>query len=285
MQLTKTESKNGLIDRLSVDWVRCPMLKELGLLEVGITHAGNGWCFIRPEPFFGLVIATVSGSGSVICDGNWRGAGSGTLYTMPPGAAHGYKARDSGGGWKYAWAMFETTDRYPEVFDNRNATLISAPSYSLEAANRGLFAEVARANDPQLVGIWCDLIRASLTTLVSRANADPRLKKLWETVTQQLNADWSIESLAAQAHIGREHLRRLCQRDYGRSPHQRLTQLRLRKACELLLLSGDTLDAVASQIGFSDAFSFSKAFTREYGIPPSKYRLKAQSAARKSVMV
>lgn len=285
MQLTKTESTSGLISRKSVDWVRCPALRELGLLEVGVTHAGSGWCFIRPEPFFGLVIATVSGAGSVFCDGHWQSAGSETLYTMPCGSAHGYRVEGAEPGWEYAWAMFETTEGYSELFAAQHASLLPGPSYSLEAANRGLITEVLRANDPQVITIWCDLIRASLTSLVSRPNLDVRLKKLWETVARQPDGDWSVAGLAARANMGREQLRRSCLRDYGRTPHQYLTQLRLRKACELLRISNDTLECVAGRIGFSDAFAFSKAFTRQYGMPPSKYRLKAQCADQTSVMV
>lgn len=284
MLLAKVARRGNLIERQSVNWVQCPRLRDFGLLEVGVTHAGEGWCFIRPEPFFGLVIATVSGTGAVLCDGKWQDAGAETLYTMPPGSAHGYRLAGKH-EWRYAWAMFETVDGYPELFTGRNASLMSAPCYSLDAANRGLFGEVIRTNDPQLLSIWCDLIRASLATLVSQHKIDPCLRELWQVVTQKISMTWSIDAMVAQTHMGRERLRTLCQRYYGRSPRQYLTQLRLRKACELLRESDHTLDAVASQIGFNDAFSFSKAFSREYRMPPSKYRSNAKSVGQKDMMI
>lgn len=285
MQLTKTESICGVIDRLAVNQARCPSLAELGLLEVGITHAGDGWCFIRPDPDFGLAIVTITGAGAVVCDGDWREAGQETAYVMPPGVPHGYRVCRKAGEWKYAWAKFEAAGKYPEIFKKRNPVLAPAASYSLEAANRGLFAEVTRGNHPQLAGVWCDLIRASLANLMNRHTVDPRIEKLWDVVSQRLGETWEVDDLAAEAHVGREHLRRLCQRHYGCSPRHRLTQLRLRKACEWLLLTDNTLDVIAEQVGFGDAFSFSKAFAREYGTPPSKYREKARTAARDSGLV
>ncbi|MDR1279239.1 MAG: AraC family transcriptional regulator [Opitutaceae bacterium] len=285
MQLARTESFCDVIDRLEVDRGQCPPLRNPGLLGVGITHAGGNWCFIRPEPGFGLVIATIAGAGRVVCNGSWQEAGGETVYLTPPGVAHGYRVSERSGEWKYAWAKFDTTEKYPELFQSAHPVLMPAASYALEAANRGLFTEVTRGNSPQLVGIWCDLVRASLTGLANRRASDPRIEKLWEVVAQRLEEDWTVETLAAEAHVGREHLRRLCQRHYGCGPRHRLTRLRLRKSCDWLLLTDNTLDVVAERVGFGDAFSFSKAFAREYGMPPSHYREKARTTAQESGMV
>jgi len=273
------ETFSDLIDRFAIDQIRCPALKDLGLQEVGITHAKAGWCFIRQTPEFALIIATISGGGSVICDKRWQEAGRETVYTMPAGVEHGYRVCQYPGEWKYAWAKVEKAEKYPELFRQGSPVLAPAPSYSLEAAIRGLDEEAARGNHPQLVGIWCDLIRASLTHLAHRPAIDPRIEKLWELVARRLEEEWDVEALAAEAHLGREHLRRLCQRHYGCSPRRRLTWLRLRKSCQLLLLTESTLEVIAERVGFSDAFSFSKAFAREYGMPPSKYREKLRGTA------
>lgn len=285
LPLTETNSFCDVIERQEVGRDRCPSLKDLGLISVGITHASGNWCFVRRKPAFGLVIATIAGTGSVVCDGSWQEAAWETVYIMPPGVPHGYRVGERLGEWKYAWAKFDATEKYPELFQDARLMLAPSASYSLEAANRGLFAEVTRGNSPQLVGIWCDLLRASLTRLANRRAIDPRIEKLWEIVMSRLEEDWALEKLAAAAHIGREHLRRLCQKHYGCSPRHRLTLLRLRRSCELLLLTDITLDAIAERVGFSDAFSFSKAFAREYGMPPSRHREKARSTARASGMV
>ncbi|MSU48077.1 MAG: AraC family transcriptional regulator [Opitutus sp.] len=84
--------------------------------------------------------------------------------------------------------------------------------------------------------------------------------------------------LGPESAGSREHLRRLCLRDYGGSPRQRLTMLRLRRPCELLTLTNATLFSIATSVGFSDPFSYSQAFKRAFGVPPSVYRERARQS-------
>lgn len=280
MRLIETEGFLDVIDRRTVDRAVCPALSKFGLLEVGVTKAGGDWCFIRPEPAFGLVLATISGKGLVVSEGGWREAGGDSAYIMPAGVPHGYRVSPEVKEWHYAWVRFEAGAAYPGLFRESGPWLARAVSYSLRAANEGLLEETARGNDPGLTGIWCDLIRASLVGLVAPAAGDPRISAMWSTVGGRLEGEWDVEEMAAAAHMGREHLRRLCQKYYGCSPRRRLAVLRLRKSCELLLLTNGTIEEIACRVGYGDAFSFSKAFAKEFGMPPSKYREKEKVAAR-----
>jgi AraC-like DNA-binding protein len=68
---------------------------------------------------------------------------------------------------------------------------------------------------------------------------------LWQEVSADLSAEWSLESLARKLHMSTEHLRRLCARELGRSPMQHLTYMRMQRAQELLEKTTEKLDAVA----------------------------------------
>ncbi len=272
MPFTETEKFCDVIGRAVVARQDCPALGPLGILDAGITHVGSEWCFVRLAPPFSLVLVTVAGRGAIICDGRWQEVGPDTAYVMPAGGLHGYRAADGDREWRYAWVRFETAAKFPSLFQSPDARTFSAASYSLLAANSGLIAEVARSNDPQLVGLWCELLQASLHHLVRPGAVDPRLANLWTAVNERLGEPWDIDRMAGHANLSREHLRRLCHRHYGCSPRQRLTTLRMRRACEFLMLAEGKLAAVAGSIGFSDPFSFSQAFKREFGISPSVYR-------------
>lgn len=280
MRLVETEGFVDVIDRKVVDGDACPLLRKLGIRDIGVTTAGGEWSFIRPSPGFGLVLVTVAGEGLVVAEGSWQEAGKDAAYVMPPGAPHGYRVSPKVKEWHYVWVRFEPDASYPEVFREPGPWLTRASAYSLQAANMGLLEEVARANDPRLTGIWCDLIRASLVGLVKPVEEEPRLARMWAAVGSRLNGEWSIDEMAGVANVGREHLRRLCQKHYGCSPRQRLTLLRLRKACELLMLTNETHQVIAEEVGYGDAFSFSKAFTKEFGEPPAKYREREKVQAR-----
>lgn len=280
MRLIETEGFLDVIDRRTVDRAACPALEEFGLLEIGITRAAGEWCFIRPDPAFGLVLVTIAGKGLVVSDGAWREAGEESAYIMPAGSPHGYRVLPKVKEWHYAWVRFEPGAAYPGLFRKSGPWLAKAVSYSLRAANAGLLEETERRNDPRLAAIWCDLIRAALVGLVTPSGEDPRLVTMWSAVGSRLDKAWDVEEMAAKAHMAREHLRRLCQKHHGCSPRRRLAMLRLRKSCELLLLTNEPTEVIAVKVGYGDAFSFSKAFTKEFGLPPSKYREKEKVAAR-----
>jgi AraC family transcriptional regulator len=67
-----------------------------------------------------------------------------------------------------------------------------------------------------------------------------------------------------------------CVAAIGRSPMKHLNHLRMQHARHLLLDQDLTLDEVAEAVGYSTAFSFSKAFLAHTGTRPSTYRQKHQ---------
>ena len=56
------------------------------------------------------------------------------------------------------------------------------------------------------------------------------------------------------------------------SPSAYLQRLKMNHAAHLLTTTTASLQSIARQLGYSDAFSFSKAFRRRFGLSPSFYR-------------
>ena len=83
MRLVETEGFVDVIDRKVVDGDACPLLRKLGIRDVGVTKAGGEWAFIRPSPGFGLLLVTIEGEGLVVAEGSWQEAGKGAAYVMP----------------------------------------------------------------------------------------------------------------------------------------------------------------------------------------------------------
>jgi len=100
------------------------------------------------------------------------------------------------------------------------------------------------------------------------------LRLLWERVAANLADGWSLTRLAAVAGYSNEHLRRLCQRQMGRSPMHQVTYLRMRRAAELLATCDQTIESISQEIGYQNPFVFSNAFTKWIGWRPSEYRRK-----------
>ena len=91
-------------------------------------------------------------------------------------------------------------------------------------------------------------------------------------VANELAFDWKLDSLAARCHLSTEHLRRLCRREFGRTPMEHITYMRIRRAQELLETTGHKMDHIAATVGYHSADVFTRAFVRCVGLPPSHYR-------------
>jgi AraC-like DNA-binding protein len=90
---------------------------------------------------------------------------------------------------------------------------------------------------------------------------------------------WSVASLASAARSSRATFARRFHELVGQSPITYLTSWRLTLAADLLAESDETLDAVARQVGYGDAFALSTAFKRVRGISPSDHRQAARASA------
>ncbi|MFW5829622.1 MAG: helix-turn-helix transcriptional regulator [Planctomycetota bacterium] len=82
----------------------------------------------------------------------------------------------------------------------------------------------------------------------------------------------SARDIAEACSINRTYLARLFRTHAHDSPYAYLQRLKMNHAAHCLLTTDDTLQVIATALGYADAFSFSKAFRRQFGISPSVYR-------------
>jgi AraC-like DNA-binding protein len=82
----------------------------------------------------------------------------------------------------------------------------------------------------------------------------------------------TLEQLAKECHADPAYLCRLFRRYDHQSPYQYLLRLKLNAAAELLKSPGVLVKQVAEQIGFGDAFHFSRAFKAAFGLAPEAFR-------------
>ncbi|MBX2844551.1 MAG: AraC family transcriptional regulator [Flammeovirgaceae bacterium] len=88
------------------------------------------------------------------------------------------------------------------------------------------------------------------------------------------NSNISLEELAKVAGISKFHFLRLFKIAFRKSPHQLLTEIRLKKAEEKLIQSSLSINEIAWLIGMENSSSFSRLFYKSYKIYPSKFREK-----------
>lgn len=89
----------------------------------------------------------------------------------------------------------------------------------------------------------------------------------------------SLDEMAAHFHLSRQYFSKLFRRVTGSSPHAYLTAVRLRRAQELLALPDLSIEAVATNVGFTDPYYFSRCFRRHTGLTPTQYRRQPGTAS------
>jgi AraC-like DNA-binding protein len=91
---------------------------------------------------------------------------------------------------------------------------------------------------------------------------------------------WTLPALAREAGMSRTVLAERFRQLIGVSPMAYLTRWRLLLAARLLQSGGRGVGAIAAEVGYESEPAFNRAFRREFGVPPARYRRTAQPAAR-----
>jgi AraC family transcriptional regulator of arabinose operon len=81
-----------------------------------------------------------------------------------------------------------------------------------------------------------------------------------------------INQIAISLGLNRSYLTRLFKEATGYSLQDYLLTYRMKMAVKLLADDSLSVNQVASRVGYSDTFTFSKAFKRHFGKAPSDYR-------------
>nr|WP_275984181.1 helix-turn-helix domain-containing protein [Paenibacillus hamazuiensis] len=91
-------------------------------------------------------------------------------------------------------------------------------------------------------------------------------------IDKHFGEDLSIEQISDIFAISVSHLRKIYKEETGMTIRDRLSQKRIAKAKELLGDPRQKIQDIASQVGYSNVQSFTKAFKAETGKSPGEYR-------------
>ncbi len=91
-------------------------------------------------------------------------------------------------------------------------------------------------------------------------------------IGENLGKKFVIADICAQLGCSKSTLLSAFKKKYGITVNAYVTDTRLEKARQMLLVGEHTINEISSETGFSDQSYFSKVFSAKYGISPSDYR-------------
>lgn len=101
---------------------------------------------------------------------------------------------------------------------------------------------------------------------------DAAVRKAVTALHEDSARDWTLDLLAREVGVSRSVLALRFRAGMGDTPLSYLRTVRMQRAMRLLSESDATLERVATDVGYHDAFSFSKAFKKVVGVSPGEFR-------------
>ena len=82
----------------------------------------------------------------------------------------------------------------------------------------------------------------------------------------------TLKALGQKYYMNSTYLGQLFQKQFGKSFQDYLNEIRLSKACDLLLTTDEKIFSIAFDVGYKDADYFIEKFIATYGCTPTTYR-------------
>ncbi|WP_344548208.1 AraC family transcriptional regulator [Actinomadura fulvescens] len=123
-----------------------------------------------------------------------------------------------------------------------------------------------------IVRAWYDDRPGDTATGWAAALRDPAVAAALRGIHEQSERLWTVQSPAGHAGLSRAAFARRFTDLVGSPPLAYLTWWRMTMAARLLCDTDLPLRAVAARTGYTSEFAFARAFKREFGAAPGRYR-------------
>lgn len=247
------------------------------LMEIGICRSGNGEMVMEQEsyPYH-----------------------AGMISVIPPNYPHNTISGGEENFWEYLFVDVEKIlqTMYPDdlLFQQKMLERINYKAFLGEGEEiRGLSEivcmiqeEIRRKQDL----LYRESVRGlalALLVQISRLQGDnsfvleeiqqkkggfDQVRPALEYIRNHYASPMKISEIASVCHISESHFRRLFEESIGMTPVEYLNQVRVRKACDLIKKTGNSMEEIAVKVGFTTTSTFNRNFKRITGTSPYQWK-------------
>ena len=112
---------------------------------------------------------------------------------------------------------------------------------------------------------------------------DPEVGRALALLHRKPAHPWTIATLANEVGISRSVLAERFRRYLPETPIAYLTRWRLQLGAQLLKSTNSSVAQIAGDVGYESEPSFNRAFKREFGLPPARFRSESRSSTSQAV--
>lgn len=254
-------------------------LADRGVILSGISHFVKPYRVQRSNPGYHVLLLCVEGKGQLSIESKSRTINQGDLIVAPRMSEYGYRASAE---WSCVWFHLAADSDWSAMFPNEVTVLKSihvefifslSNQYLAERKNRYVDAQSVERSLASLITVFVDRELRQIGLSRKDQNIRARLESVWDKVITDLAYPWTTDRLAKLADMSSSQFTRYVNRFYKDTPMAVVLNFRIQRSREMLVFTDHTLDAIAANVGYETAFSFSRAFKRHVGKSPSDYRL------------
>lgn len=279
----------------------CTVLyNELPLIgEANYMVALNSLVHIDRIAEFNVLIYLISGSMEIIEDGISYELTAGTLFFLKSGVHHwGRKKYALGTEWYYIHFYTKEVEEEIEFIEN-NHVLNDKKIYNVKDYERfislpkiiylsgeniikdkiaAVIKEFNEANGMEIIKVNLKLSELLLDIYKWNENEQAdlkmeyRLEKIINYIKNNYQRNFTSAEIEEEIELSYKYISTLFKRKYMITIKEYQLKLRMAEAERLLCQSEMPIGKIAMELGFYDAFSFSKIFKREKGVAPREFR-------------
>lgn len=232
-----------------------------------------------------LLIYTLSGKGLFRYEGGVLQTEKHDAVLISPGTPHRYEVSSEENSWELLWAHFLPPSQW--------RTWLTWPTFAPGWMTVRLADEAARASAvvrfeelvqlaagyrPHREPLALNALEAVLVTcheqvtLERGQGLDPRVGKVLDFICRHLERSLTVEELARQCNLSASRFAHLFREQMEMTAVQFIERQRIERAREMLEHTGYPIAGIARQVGFENAFYFSRRFKKATGQSPRDYR-------------
>ncbi len=107
---------------------------------------------------------------------------------------------------------------------------------------------------------------------ISNEETDTIFSNAINYIKLNIQKNIKVQDLIEFLHIDQSYFTKIFKKRFNVLPHVYIRKSRLQYAEFLIKTTNKNLSEIVELLNFTDVYSFSKLFKKEYGVPPSKYR-------------
>ncbi|WP_135553618.1 AraC family transcriptional regulator [Paenibacillus cymbidii] len=235
----------------------------------------GGWSIHEHDHLFYQLIYVIDGVVFIALNGQHVGVSRGQLAVIPPLLKHSLHTADNGYQQLGIDLNAEPDSRgLSELLGNRfkDFTLLNKPDllYAVselvkEIENQTIYARLKMAS------MMDQFLLSCMEDSDNRAQIDFR-NKLLHLLSGNLSEKVTLHGIAREFSISTSQLEKLTKQQFGSGVIALHNNLRINKACSLLINSEMSIEAIANRLGYYDLSHFSHVFKTKMKMSASDYR-------------